>query len=141
MQDLINALISLDQEVKEKIPNINRGGCGYYAYYLAKELIRRDIYSFEFFVIMPLWTKKGFRGCKHIWIELELNDGVTQQHFYLNPPEAMSKDDKIYAIPFFMFIDALKSSIRGKNNFAWNKEYNKSNNTLLKKTVQKWLKL
>ena len=47
---------------------------------------------------------------------------------------------EINRISFFYMIEALKHSLKGKNAFAWNKEYDKSNNKLIKEILKKWLR-
>lgn len=41
MEELVDLVLSLTQEIKEKIPNINQGGCGVFAFLVTQELQSR----------------------------------------------------------------------------------------------------
>ena len=136
--ELKKALIEAEKEIKERVPTINKGGCGFLAYFLAQELLEMNIFSFNFIVVQPLYSKIGFISCKHMWIDIVQSDGITPTVIEFNKAKGGKLTD-LHIVDFYFMMDSLKKSLERKTFYGWNKEYKKSNNKLVKEILKKWL--
>lgn len=123
---MINQILSkIVNEVNEKIPNVNKGGCAVFAYKLAEKLLEYGYNDFKFFI------REGYGGydssnlfsCTHIWI---CYDGMEYNRSHWTPTEREGID----------FMPIIAKSIK-KNLGQWNYDYNRYYNPHITKIINK----
>jgi hypothetical protein len=138
--EVIRFLNAAIKKLKEDIPDLNKGCCGYLALKIGGLLISNKIYSFSFATILPLWSHSGLKAFSHIWIILELCDGDTIKIVQLNKGETKKKRTEIEVIKQFYLMPALENSLMKENSWAWGKSLTNENRLKIDKALSSFMK-
>lgn len=136
-KELIIFLESAIIELKSIIKNLNSGCCGYLALKIAELLIENEIYSFQFGVIGPLWSRTGLKAFKHIWVELYIDDCDTLKIVELN--KGKGKKD-IELIKQFYMMPALRLAFEKENDWAWGPALTEENKSIIDNKIAEYMK-
>jgi len=136
---LTNAIKEVEKEVKNAIPAINYGGCAYLAYFLAERLMSIGEYDFQFILNGPKWDKNGFKTCRHMWISLRKDDGISVSWVDFNKGST-AKGERVISVDSYIFIKTLKDAISWRNRSNWSSLYERKNNRIIKAIIKKRIK-
>ena len=71
MKDIISVLKKIDKEINKEIRYLNNGGCGFAAYYIAEQLLEKQI-PFEFICSTSKDADNMDWSCiGHIWVKVD----------------------------------------------------------------------
>ncbi len=143
--DLILQINKINQDIVDNVKNINRGGCGVFAYFLAKRL--KELKIKHSICVLDAWGKKSFQDTWGKYLNEvknnNLNNGrnLSASHFMIKIKETYVDGTGMTYFPDFHVcgkytIEDMELALKYG---SWNSDYNVKQNLKVKRIIDKHL--